>query len=451
MMNHWNQDIELCQRYGRIDDDLDALRPIAFLMATNRPFNLVNFYFTLEQSLHGSKLLRNAINNKLLHLYLCCPADDKPRVLNKHRKWIRSSWFDFNESERNNISMVRQMQNMLAQTACSELDDPILVVMDDDLSFEVLLQNDNNINTGYPFSYVHEIYAFQSEQVCDIALGGVTGSPPLPGTSSQRSFLQDFLANKKSSNTCPSRWNEPDYYYDLSDIRNSWKSWPHLTDWSTCEQPVELALNEMFHTGSSSRPLVYQKSSTPPQSRIVRGGNTVIYSTKFLREIPHPNIRRRGDSLWTILASENGAKILDFPYPLYHRRDELTYTESGLVQRMIDDLYGASIQRTMVQPSGNFKTIYGQRLEQQLSLLKDSKNLLLDAVSYCDNGTEPCGFWALNGREKKSFVSKSITLLDMLSKAIIHEKSKIDASQEWVEHFIKAIRYDAKMELGVFQ
>ena len=64
-----------------------------------------------------------------------------------------------------------------------------------------------------------------------------------------------------------------------------------------CSKRIE----PMFHTGPSNRPLVYIANEKTPQSRIVRTRNTVVFNPEFLFQIDHPDLPRRGDSLWAIL------------------------------------------------------------------------------------------------------------------------------------------------------
>lgn len=443
MMPHWTANTIKIDQYQTVELSLEIQRPIAFLIATNRSFEFEQFLLTLEQSLESSSILNRNKSKPLLHLYLSTTKSLKPNLNRVHLEWIAIHWKPFEELERNNISKVRIQQIELSKMACKELENPILVVMDDDLTFDALIQENGEILTGFPFSYVHEIYNFAEEHPCDIALGGVTGSPPLPGTSSQRTFLQDFLASSSSVNQSEKRWTEKDYYYDLSESRTLWGAWPMAKINQDNNQPVLNALNEMFHVGPSSRPLIYQSQQEPPRTRLIRGGNTVVFTPKYITNIPHPDIRRRGDSLWAILAAEHGAKILQFSYPLYHHRDYNSVTVSTLCQRMNDDLYGAALQRAMLSSEDSFDEIYNERVKLQLSLLNESSKLLKQALQYVDSEDQTSGFWNLTIKERQDFVKSSMNILSKLSHSIKKVQNRQNQINKGANFFMKAIRYDA--------
>ena len=256
---------------------------------------------------------------RLLHLYLACRSSQDILLPSIYQNLLALHSFQFDERRTHNIGLSRKKQVELAEVACLELNDPILVILDDDLTFESLVIENGFPTKCYPFSYIHEVYLFAINYPCDVALGGVTGAPPLPATSSMRTFLQDFLGVQSKSKKTEKRWKDADYYYDLSETRSCWENWPtlQLTDEPTS---VQSALNQMFHSGPENRPLVYIPSEQTPQPRIVRGGNTVVFNPQYLYDIEHPPLPRRGDSIWSILAKEQGAIILEFPIPLYHTR-----------------------------------------------------------------------------------------------------------------------------------
>ncbi|MGB2425745.1 MAG: hypothetical protein ACPIBN_05870, partial [Candidatus Poseidoniaceae archaeon] len=351
MKGHWSESEATMRRYKGIESRLEVQRPIAFLIATNRTFNLEAFCDSLLESLRGSRFLAPE-KEGLLHLYLASKKSVQTLLPQRYQDILACTTLPFHEKESNNIGSTRKRQIELAELACVQLEDPILVVLDDDLTFEALTVTDGKPVKSYPFSYVHEVYLFAQNHPCDVALGGVTGAPPLPATSCMRTFLQDFLGTQSSSKKTKERWSDTDYYYDLSETRTCWQTWPTLSlNSGPCS--VQNALNQMFHTGPSNRPLMYIANEKTPEPRIVRGGNTVVFNPDFLLKINHPDLPRRGDSVWAILASECGASILDFPYPLHHTRNvdvkitsmqQRSFRES-LEKRMSDDLIGAAMQR----------------------------------------------------------------------------------------------------------
>jgi hypothetical protein len=452
MSGHWSESAVTLRRYQDIESRLEDQRPIAFLIATNRKFNLEAFCYSLQESLRGSRFLAPE-QDCLLHLYLASEKLVPTLLPQRFQNILTYTPLPFDEKGSNNIGATRRRQIELAELACIQLDNPILLVLDDDLTFEALTVTDGKPVKTYPFSYIHEVYLFAQNHPCDVALGGVTGAPPLPATSCMRTFLQDFLGTQSTAKNADERWSETDYYYDLSETRTCWQTWPTLS-LNSGPSSSQSALNQLFHTGPSDRPLVYIANEKTPEPRIVRGGNTVVFNPEFLLKINHPDLPRRGDSLWAILASECGASILDFPYPLYHTRNvDVKITsmqkrsfQKSLEKRMSDDLIGAAMQRAMTN-GGNVLSIYLGRLEHQLQLVKECLELLEQAKKFIDDGSEDQGFWALSLKERNSFCDEARNILDSLK---LHLKEKINQAEETSEMSslkIKAMKYDARQAM----
>ncbi len=452
MSGHWSEYEATIWRYQGIESRLEVQRPIAFLIATNRKFNLEAFCDTLLESLRGSRFLAPE-QDCLLHLYLASEKSVATLLPQRFQDILAYTVLPFHEKGTNNIGATRKRQIELVKLACSQLENPILVVLDDDLTFEALTVIDGRPVKTYPFSYVHEVYLFHQNHPCDVALGGVTGAPPLPATSCMRTFLQDFLGTQSTSKNTEERWSDTDYYYDLSETRTCWQTWPTLS-FNSDSRPVQRALNQMFHSGPNNRPLVYIADEKTPQPRIVRGGNTVVFNPEFLLKINHPDLPRRGDSLWAILASERGATILDFPYPLHHTRNsdvnmaliqKRPFRES-LKKRMSDDLLGASIQRAMFDDC-SLLPIYLGRLEHQLQLVEDCLLLLQQAKKFIDDGSEDLGFWAMSLKERTSFCDEARKILDSLKLHLKGKINQVEVTSEMSSLKIKAMRYDARQPM----
>ena len=228
MSGHWSEYEATIWRYQGIESRLEVQRPIAFLIATNRKFNLEAFCDTLLESLRGSRFLAPE-QDCLLHLYLASEKSVATFLPQRFQDILAYTALPFHEKGTNNIGATRKRQIELAKLACSQLENPILVVLDDDLTFEALTVIDGRPVKTYPFSYVHEVYLFHQNHPCDVALGGVTGAPPLPATSCMRTFLQDFLGTQSTSKNIEERWSDTDYYYDLSETRTCWQTWPTLS------------------------------------------------------------------------------------------------------------------------------------------------------------------------------------------------------------------------------
>ena len=184
-------------------------------------------------------------------------------------------------------------------------------------------------------------------------------------------------------------------------------------------------------------------------------GNTVVFNPEFLLKINHPDLPRRGDSLWAILASECGASILDFPYPLHHTRNvdvKITSMQKipfrkSLEKRMSDDLIGAAMQRAMTN-DGNMLSIYIDRLKHQLQLVEECLELLVQAKKFIDDGSEDQGFWALSMKERDAFCDEAGTILDSLKLHLKGKINQVEVTSEISSLKIKAMRYDARQAMG---
>ena len=146
-----------------------------------------------------------------------------------------------------------------------------------------------------------------------------------------------------------------------------------------------------------------------------------MFNPQFLYEIEHPPLPRRGDSIWTILAKEQGATIMEFPIPLYHTRTSETSVasmqkrpfSSSLKNRMSDDLLGASIQRSMLTEE-EILPIYVSRINRQLNLVEECFELLQDASQFVDDCSESHGYWAMSVKEQRTFLAVATELLNSL-------------------------------------
>jgi hypothetical protein len=445
MILNWQENSELVELYQSIDNDAvyNNLRPIAFLIATDRDFSYTSFIMSLKHSLKGSKILET---RNLLHLFV---AHNDLEVPEQAPKWLKIIPKQLKSTQKNkdNIGAMRICQTELAAQAVQVLQNPILVVMDDDLTFESLTVKDTILELSFPFSYVHELYLFYEKYECDVALGGVTGSPPLPATSSIRTFIGDIIADPKTVNKNPSRWHNTDYYYDLSETRDTWEPWSTIT--SLKEHAVNsnehAFLDQMFLSGPRHRPLVLLKEPgrVTPDETIIRGGNTIVFNHRFLTEIEHPKLRRRGDSIWSILALEKGARILTFPAPLYHDRENLTFSYESLEKRMTDDLFGSALQRAMTTSLEDFDSIFSNRIFRQKLLLRESLSLLEESLSKIPKARGvPGSLWAMKRKDRERFIKESVSILKSLLSGLDQFESETVEMVKYSNMLVKSLRYD---------
>lgn len=241
-------------------------------------------------------------------------------------------------------------------------DDPIILLLDDDLAFDALYSGPEGIGLGAPWPWLPAVWTFHAAHPeVDVALGGVTGAPPLPASSTLATNLFDLEAALRAwpSASSAQRWSEVDHYYDLSDARTVSEAYPLLTTRGETRAaiPHEPALLDalMIH-GVLARPLV-ATPTTLARARpatIVRGGNTIVFDRKWLT-LPHPQARlgplrlRRADTIWTQAATSlHGCVVGEFPLPLRHLRATTGWTElsaSRWRERLLADLGGVGLYR----------------------------------------------------------------------------------------------------------
>jgi hypothetical protein len=445
MILNWQENSELVEVYQSIDEEAVNynLRPITFLIATDRNFSYASFIRSLEESLKGSLILET---RNLLHLFVAHNDSEVPLQAPEWLKIVPQQLKSVQKNE-NNIGAMRICQTELATQAVKELQNPILVVMDDDLRFESLTVKDTILELSFPFSYVHELYLFHKKYECDVALGGVTGSPPLPATSSIRTFIGDILSDPEKVNKNPSRWHDIDYYYDLSETRETWEPWSTTTSLKghAVNSNEHGFFDQMFLSGPRHRPLVLleEPRRVTPQKTITRGGNTIIFNHRFLTEIEHPKLRRRGDSIWAILASEKGARILAFPAPLYHDRANLTYTYEALERRMTDDLFGTALQRAMTTSLEDFEFIFSNRISRQEVLLRESISLLEESLTKITKARGVAGsLWAMKRKMRERFIKESMNILKSLLSGLEQFESETVEMVKYSNMLVKSLRYD---------
>lgn len=238
-------------------------------------------------------------------------------------------------------------------------DSPIVSMLDDDLAFDALISGPTGVERGAAWPWLPALWHYHAAHPdIDVALGGVTGAPPLPASSTLATNLRDLDAALHGRPTLdtPGRWSEVDHYYDLSPVRSVDMPYPLL-------EPLPDAtglLDALMIHGSLARPSV-ATPTTIERARptpIVRGGNTVVFNLTLLR-LPHPEARlghlrlRRADTVWAQAAvSLHGCRLGQLPWPLRHLRDEHGWAEHGWAEhaqrwceRLLADLGGVGLYR----------------------------------------------------------------------------------------------------------
>ena len=239
--------------------------------------------------------------------------------------------------------------------------DPIICWLDSDLEFSALVADEDDLRISHPWPWIHMVWhQWLSGKEVDIAIGDVTGDPPIPASSTILTNLRDLALNGEEING--SRWLIRDPAYDFSEIAKPEVRFPRCVGaWSDHDD----ILNTMLWKGTLNRPLVTSKEilTLPHRPWFVRGGVTVVFNREAMRT-PTPRfhssgmIARRGDSFWLVRNALNQEfTIGQFPFPLLHRRGNPNLGRDDLIcsfqSRFFGDLLGAaSLKGTMCALEG---------------------------------------------------------------------------------------------------
>jgi glycosyltransferase involved in cell wall biosynthesis/peptidoglycan/xylan/chitin deacetylase (PgdA/CDA1 family) len=201
----------------------------------------------------------------------------------------------------------------------------------------------------------------------DVVLGGNSGSAPVPASSVLRTQLLDLVhlltwtSKRQPEDTFPNaestnrRWlsGRHDVHYDLSRRESDRLETPFLPPLlpTTLVDGVSQMMRraERILAGEPVTRLLpemqtYLLDDAPPSCW--RGGNTLIFDTALLRDIPNMAPRvdgrpvRRSDMIWTANALYRfGKKVIAFRLPMSH--DRTTEKADGNdTQRLVDDIIG---------------------------------------------------------------------------------------------------------------
>lgn len=234
-------------------------------------------------------------------------------------------------------------------------DEPIVLFLDDDLAFDALYSGPEGVDLGAPWPWLPALWLYhEAHPDIDVAIGGVTGAPPLPASSTLATNLFDLEAalHGLQTYTSPQRWSEPDHYYDLSVVRTISDPYPLI---APLPEAADLLDALMIH-GTLARPLVATPTTVADSrsGQVVRGGNTAMFNLEWLKR-PHPQARlgtlrlRRADTVWAQAAvSIYGCKLGQLPWPLRHIRDARGWTAQTAQlwrERLLADLGGVGLYR----------------------------------------------------------------------------------------------------------
>lgn len=391
----WQFDEKAVSRSRKITQEAKSgiRRPIQIVVATNRNLPFGEIVDSIILSTEGTGLLQAKRNNSsVVRFTLLLKGEDAVSILSKNQNHIsrlKNSGVQFNFEICNNSNSSSELSSarecaLNYMRRISKEDNPIFLWLDDDLSFDSLIAYGNYISQCRPWSFFHEVWLFhESFPDVEVGLGDVTGAPPLPASSTLYTNICDLVAgfNGEETRTDFQRWREHDYYYDLSDYDRNLEPW--YIDINNLDQ--NQILFDLLENGIVARPLVVNGPGFQIQhERYIRGGNTIIFNSEWLDKIGHPNIPRRGDSIWSLMIKKRGGVLGHFPIPLRHIRDirsENWTPKKALdnwLRRLEDDLIGASYQRFYADDNSILspENILVKRANKQLKLFDSALKII---------------------------------------------------------------------------
>ena len=262
--------------------------------------------------------------------------------------------------EVNGIGTAREACTIIATCALDLSDNPIIWFLDDDLQFRQLgINKSEMLELNHHQNLFEEAWSYHERHPNTAAsLGGVTGCPPLPASSSLLCNMRDLLASVNGELEMEhdsNRWDIPDYYYDLSEhIGRKNTIFPNPNEGESTD-----TIDALLCHGMLFRPIVLTNVAmcNIESERLVRGGNSLIYDLSTFVSNPYPTLElrgirtRRGDTVWSCLNTFlDGNQILSHNMKLHHGRTAISWNENEkerFINRMLADLYGASFYRTI--------------------------------------------------------------------------------------------------------
>ncbi|XOZ32334.1 glycosyltransferase [Halomonadaceae bacterium KBTZ08] len=215
----------------------------------------------------------------------------------------------------------------------------------------------------------------------DVALGGNSGAAPVPASSLLRTQLLDTVHFLQSAtvadptgdvphaDTANARWIEDrqDYHYDLTRNGTDRLETPFLPCFENSQ--IKDAVGELLRKAERvlageaiSRPVLPPSSCLPEEAQesCFRGGNTLVFDTTLLRDIPNtaPRVKgrpvRRSDMIWAANARFLfGKSVKSVSLPMTHDRS-MERSDEDDSQRLVDDIVGYGFFRA-------YEEIIGQR------------------------------------------------------------------------------------------
>ncbi len=218
----------------------------------------------------------------------------------------------------------------------------------------------------------------------DVAIGSVSGAPPVPAASTSRTQLLDLASfllgaathypadSLPDAESCNARWRigRRDYYYDLARSQTDRLEipfMPPLMASTVFDAFEELALRapRIFAGEAITRPVLPATGDVIADARRshLRGGNTFVFQIDLLRDVPNLSPRldgkpvRRSDMLWaTNAALRLGRRVMTIPISIEQDRSA-DAPQNVSPRNVIDDILGYAFFRAYEEVLGEQSTI----------------------------------------------------------------------------------------------
>jgi len=269
------------------------------------------------------------------------------------------------------IAVARTMLQTYAYVIAKPRSGTVVWLLDGDCRLDNLVWDGDRI-AQRPGAILATLARLRAARV-DVAVGTVTGAPPLPFASCIRTQLVDAYHNLESmaAQDPDAAWPDlqaanmemrercEDYYYDLSRRDTDHLETPF---WYVPKEPgcaVREAFREMVSrlprmlAGEQVfRPLVLDDRGDPlllMQPSIHRGGNTFVLDVDALRDFPNAapcvagTVTRRSDMIWSLLNRYIAHRTV-IKLPLAVRQDRLDQPADRLdLEKLARDIQGYSL------------------------------------------------------------------------------------------------------------
>ena len=251
----------------------------------------------------------------------------------------------------------------------------VWILDDDSRTNNLLYQGESSIFEG-PGEILQNIRRLRGTDI-SIAIGTITGDPPLPFTSCIRTQMVDlyhnleWMANREPEEPLPEatkhnmdlRKKHHDFYYDLSRRETDHLETPFAFQTQSTKEDVRSAFKRMASAVPDIlsgrelfRPLVDDATGDPFERTlpsIHRGGNAIILHLSALRDYPNPVPRidgrhtRRNEMVWCLLNKfVGGRKIIEVPIPV--RQDRIPRDkEDPDFDKLARDMHGYAMYSSL--------------------------------------------------------------------------------------------------------